>query len=140
MLSNHTTQWVDLREKYNIDDVINNDTTERTLPCITHVRIRNNVQRTPNETGVILHLIDRNDTYKIMSVPDFNLAKSNCRILLETYASTFKSELDELSSSDMTLDNRDRAINSQLSEIHKVAHEFLAILHHYQIHFSNKWI
>jgi len=107
------------------------------LPCITHVNIQKSTLR-PHETGVILHLVENNTSYTRMPITDFDLAKLNCRTLLHTYASTFISEVEELSSPDMTIGNRDRAIDLQLTEVHKVAHEFLAILHHYQIHFSNR--
>lgn len=122
MLSDYTRQWVDLRQRYSLKDLLNNDTTERTLPCITHVTILNPIEIMSNETGIILHLIDSDLYYKRMKNYDFYLAKSNCRRLLETYASAFRHEVNQLSSPDMTLGNRGKAIDLQLTEVHKTAH------------------
>ena len=138
MLIDMTTQWVDLRQRYNLHNVITGDTTERNLPCITHVAITQTEEILANETGIILHLVNSHSQYKDMSPELFNTAKANCIYLLREYATVFLQETELLSDSDMEEGNREQAIDTQLTEVHKVAHEFLAILHHYQIHFSHR--
>ena len=124
MLSEYTTQWYDLRKAYSLNAVLNNDTSERTLPCITYVSIREAVERSPHETGIMLHPVDSNLNYRSLSITAFNLAKANCRELLKTYAETFRSEVNELDSEDMDLDDWITSVDTQLTVINKACHEF----------------
>ena len=84
----------------------------------------------------MLHLVDDISDYRNMNQQTFNLAKSHCGDLLIDLAIILIDEIDTLDDRDEINDGESRY--NQERSIHKRAHEFLAVLHHYQIHFKNR--
>ena len=140
MLLAHSRQWIDLRTQYSLfNHMFNNiNAPEWNDPCIRHIPICPDIQGNvrPHDTGIMLHLVDDISDYRNMNQQTFNLAKSHCGDLLIDLAIILIDEIDTLDDRDEINDGESRY--NQERSIHKRAHEFLAVLHHYQIHFKNR--
>lgn len=134
MLSRYSEMWELLAARYDrYADAIGGASTDENLPCITHVPL-NDTGRRQHETGIMLHLIyvaNRRapGVYSRISPELFLLAKERCEELLYDYANTFVNWRELMD---------DPSEQGQEDQFYRAAHEFLAILHHYQLHFLDR--
>ena len=117
---------------------MNHDTYSREIPTITHVALKtrylnnNRLLGYAYQTGIFVHLIGGQLEYNKITQAEFDTAKNNCKILLYDFGGQF---LDRVKFID---DNEIHDSNSrQVMYMIRTAHEFLGLLIHYQIHFSN---
>ena len=143
MLLADSRQWIDLRTQYSLSDYMfkdHNDSTDWSDATITHIPIcpdiLGNVR--PHDTGIMVHLVGNTPNYSQMNQQIFNIAKSQCNKLLLIFSEDVINEIDLLDDPDPDMEyDPDVAYDFQLRFIRRV-HEFIGILHHYQIHFKNR--
>ena len=99
---------------------------ETHLPRISHVPIRGD---RPHETGILVHLLRGNVHYSTLSDDEINVAREHMRKLLFTYA-------DNLTS--VRKDHNLESDEPDLAALAQATHEYRAIVHHYQLYFSNR--
>lgn len=131
MLNSDTDLWSWFRTQYSLNSIHSTTTTDRTIPALTHVDLSHGEGR-PNNTGIMPHLLSENRTYGRMTADQFNLARQNLINLMQEYATSLGDRLDELN------DAEPYEVDYTLSQYYKAVHEFLGLLHHYQMHFSNR--
>lgn len=138
MLSNYTDLWYHLRCGYNSDFYVNYVPPTLTIPSISHVGRRDAINL-PNNTGIIVHIISGNRIYNQLNVADFDLARRNIIRLLTTRGNALMlTQASWLNTNLQNYSNPDQILTMYSNDIVRLTHEFLAILHHYQIHFSNR--
>ena len=145
-----TPMWSQLRAQYAEDyrDLERMDLYDRGLPTITHVYIfkvssYNQTTYKPHDTGIFVQLVTGTIEYSLMDRDQFNIAKGRCRDLLITWGERYIDEvhlLDDRQEMQGTAggNTTGQNIRQQVKLVKRVAHEFLGILHHYQIHFKNR--
>ena len=127
-----TTQWIELRSFYSLPLIFRQLPFSREIPTITHVPIQGTMNAVmPHETGIFVHVFDSDVGYDQLCQEDFNTAKENCVELLLEHGETFINEVSTI----QDLEEPEEQVSNDVS---KATHEYLAILHHYQIHFRNR--
>ena len=148
MLTADTFEWIHLRSRYNSYIFFNNPYLNINMPCITHVPITSITHNSlPNETGIMLNVVPNTRSYGNMSQESFDIARRNCLDLLHRYAGMYDTARQNFelwnnvipsSDSDFELESENDFTFNPEAIYYRTCHEFLAILHHYQIHFSNR--